>query len=130
MGSEEERFFRGCPSITPSRDQFAVNRKDANAVGIFRDVHGIIAYEKVSGAHEIGPLGEEFAFRVKDLDPMILSINYPHSPSFVNAHRVRNSKLTGITSWFSPRQKQLTIGVEFMDPTIAVTVRHVDFAFR
>jgi len=76
----------------------------------------------------VGPLFDEVAFCIKNLDPLIFSIAHIDTAFLIDGHTVRQIEFTGTLPVFAPCLDVIPVTIKLDDSRIAVTIRHVDIA--
>src|SRR5206468_8899563 len=71
---------------------------------------------------DVVPHGDEFTVGIEHLDAMDLSVGYVDVIMLVDDDIVRLDELAGIDAGFAPRQDEPTLGGEFVDGVVAISV--------
>ena len=101
----------------------------ADRSGEFADVEELVAaaaHVEATGAIDIVPHGEEFAFGVEDLDAVVFTVGDIHPILSVGRNVMWDKELPWPNAWLAPGEEQAAIRRVFMHPRIVIAVGHVD----
>ena len=100
----------------------------AHAVELADEEVALVVEADAVGAVDVVPHGDVLAVGVEHLDPVGFAVGDVNVVVAVNDHVVGADELAGVDTRLTPGKEAAAVGVELVDPGVAVTVGDVDVA--